>query len=141
MPPFDPYSVLGVGPFAGEHELKTAYRARSRLLHPDLHRDAGGNSPQAAHEAFSQLCAAYRVALSNLDSPTVRGALPGVTDVRTRPVATAVPAASPAPSQATFVARDGGGAWLDLVMLMGLAVLGWFLVSDWLPAFLAYSDR
>ena len=64
-----------------------------------------------------------------------------MTDVRTRPVATAVPAATPAPSPAPVVAREGGVAWLDLVMLMGLALLGWFLVSDWLPAFLAYSDR
>jgi hypothetical protein len=137
MTPFDPYSVLGVGPSAGEHELKTAYRARSRLLHPDFHRDAGGHSPQAAHEAFSQLCSAYRVALSNLESPTVRGALPGLTDVLERPVAPAVPAASPAPIEA----RDGAGAWPELVLLLGVAVLGWFFVTDWLPAFLAYSAR
>ena len=105
MTPFDPYSVLGVGASAGEHELKTAYRARSRLLHPDVHRDAGGQSPQAAHEAFSQLCAAYKLALTNLDSPTVQGAMPGVTDVLERPVAAAVPAPAVRPPRRPVRAR------------------------------------
>jgi hypothetical protein len=137
MPSFDPYSVLGVGASAGEHELKTAYRARSRLLHPDVHRDAGGRSPQAAQEAFSQLCDAYKLALTNLDSPTVRGAMPGVTDVLDRTVAPAAPSASPAPVDA----RGGAVVWPDLIMLIGVALLGWFLVTDWLPAFLEYSAR
>ena len=55
----DPYSVLGVAPSAAETEVKAAYRARSRLLHPDVHRDAQGRSPQAAHEALTHLCTAY----------------------------------------------------------------------------------
>ena len=74
MTPMDPYSVLGLAPSAGADEVKAAYRARSRLLHPDLHRDASGRSPQAAHEAFTQLCSAYQLALETSSRPARRSA-------------------------------------------------------------------
>ena len=36
---FDPYEVLGVGPSASLQEIRDAYRARSKVYHPDV----GGN--------------------------------------------------------------------------------------------------
>ena len=139
MTPFDPYSVLGVGPSAGEHELKTAYRARSRLLHPDFHRDAAGSAPQAAHEAFTQLCAAYRLALTNLDSAPVRGALARtLTEVLGSEVAPAVPSAPVA--SAAGPARSAPTGPTRCCWRASPCSAGW-LVTDWLPAFLAYSAQ
>jgi curved DNA-binding protein CbpA len=50
------YRVLGVSPQASEEELRVAYRARVRALHPDLH----GNT-EAAHLTFLELQAAYEL--------------------------------------------------------------------------------
>jgi hypothetical protein len=136
----DPYSVLGVAPTAREDEVKAAYRARSRLLHPDVHRDARGHSPQAAHEAFSQLCDAYRLALGGLeaatrrsetgpDKPDPRSRARGPEVGRRRPVAAGVGEGGPAPH-----------AGHEALTLAGLAVIGWLLVSDFVPALVQYSS-
>lgn len=45
---------LGVGPDAGEEELKSAYRALSKKVHPDKNKTEGST------EAFKKLSAAYR---------------------------------------------------------------------------------
>ena len=45
---------LGVGPSAGEEELKSAYRALSKKVHPDKNRAEGST------EAFQKLSVAYR---------------------------------------------------------------------------------
>lgn len=136
--PLDPYSVLGVAPSAAEAEVKAAYRARSRLLHPDVHRDAQGRSPQAAHDAFTQLCAAYELALGNLDR--TRSTLAAVD------TAPAAPAPRPASRVATVATASGppvqvaaGVDWRGPVLLVGLALLGLLFFADWLPALFAYS--
>ncbi len=51
----DLYAVLGVTPTAGEQEIKRAYRARARELHPDVSAAPG------AQTAFAALSAAYEV--------------------------------------------------------------------------------
>ena len=45
---------LGVGLDAGEEEVKSAYRALSKKVHPDKNRDEGST------EAFKKLSVAYR---------------------------------------------------------------------------------
>lgn len=55
------YEVLGVSRGVGEAELRQAYRALARRLHPDV----GGDS-----EAFLELRAAYRI----LSDPELRAA-------------------------------------------------------------------
>jgi hypothetical protein len=143
MTPMDPYSVLGVAPSAPPGEVKAAYRARSRLLHPDVHRDAQGQSPQAAHEAFSQLCQAYEMALGNLDRTrqaigTVEQTVATKTvAVKTRPPAPVVPVAAPA--GASPVTSLDGFDWRGALLLMGVALLALLFVADWLPALFAYS--
>ena len=150
MTPMDPYSVLGVAPSAGPDEVKAAYRARARLLHPDSHRDARGGSPQAAHDAFAQLCTAYQLALGNLDTarttlarvdeglgraPARPATARSTSDVRVRAAAVA-PAAAP---QGPAVAEQFD--WRGTFLLLGLAVLGWLFVAEWLPAVMEYSAR
>jgi hypothetical protein len=143
----DPYSVLGVAPTAREDEVRAAYRARSRLLHPDVHRDASGRSPQAAHEAFTQLCDAYRLALSGLDAATrvsgTRRPEPQPEPrprprprVRERRPETPARRQLPAPSGEGSLARDTGR---EVLTWGGLAVLGWLVVSDFVPALVQYA--
>lgn len=52
----DPYSVLGVARTASEDEIKSAYRAKVKALHPDLHP---GDELKA--EQFKQVSAAFEV--------------------------------------------------------------------------------
>jgi len=143
MTPMDPYSVLGVAPSAGADEVRSAYRARSRLLHPDVHRDAQGHSPQAAHEAFTQLCSAYELALGNLDRTRHTLATVGETVTRTAPAARPVRSAGPAvatPGGTVSAGALDGFDWRGTMLLVGLAILGLLFVTDWLPALLAYSS-
>jgi molecular chaperone DnaJ len=51
----DAYEVLGVGRDAGDQEIKKAFRALARRLHPDV------NSDQHAEENFKEAAAAYEV--------------------------------------------------------------------------------
>jgi hypothetical protein len=55
-----PRGILGVGPKATWAEIKTAYRTKSMLCHPDLCAQHG-MTVQAATEAFKKLTAAFTV--------------------------------------------------------------------------------
>ncbi|KCZ89578.1 MULTISPECIES: DnaJ C-terminal domain-containing protein [Hyphomonas] len=52
----DPYIVLGVPRSATEAEIKKAYRAKAKALHPDQHKD----DPKKADE-FKRVSAAYEI--------------------------------------------------------------------------------
>ncbi|HVL92232.1 MAG TPA: J domain-containing protein [Acidimicrobiales bacterium] len=55
----DPWAVLGVDRSATDEEIRTAYRARSMLLHPDLHQDRPAPVRREAARAMAQLTDAY----------------------------------------------------------------------------------
>ena len=55
----DPYAVLGLEPPATAGQVKAAYRARSMLLHPDLHGDRPAPVRREAERAMAQLTEAY----------------------------------------------------------------------------------
>ena len=57
------YTLLGVAPGATVAEVKAAYRERARQIHPDRFVD-DPRKARAAHEAFVELSAAFRVALA-----------------------------------------------------------------------------
>ena len=52
----DPYSVLGVPRSASEAEIKRAYRAKAKALHPDLHPN-----DQKKAEEFKRVSAAFDI--------------------------------------------------------------------------------
>lgn len=60
----DPYAVLGLSPPATADEVRAAYRARSMLLHPDLHQGRAEHVRLEAERAMAQLTAAYEAALA-----------------------------------------------------------------------------
>lgn len=55
----DCYTILGVTPAASAAEIKTAFRRKAKLLHPDT---ADGDSPDV--EAFQKLLSAYETLLT-----------------------------------------------------------------------------
>ncbi len=55
----DPYAVLGVDPWATDEEIRSAYRARSLLVHPDLHEGRPEQVRLEAKRAMRQLTEAY----------------------------------------------------------------------------------
>lgn len=57
----DPHAVLGVEPSAGDEEIRTAYRNRSMLLHPDLHEGRPERVRREAERAMTQLTEAYEI--------------------------------------------------------------------------------
>jgi curved DNA-binding protein CbpA len=59
----DPYAVLGVAPSASDDEVRAAYRARSMLLHPDLHQGRPEPVRLEAERAMVQLTEAYEAVL------------------------------------------------------------------------------
>ena len=63
------YRVLGVAPGATAAEIKTAYRERARVIHPDRFTDDPRRA-EAAHDAFVELSAAFRSALATTAAMT-----------------------------------------------------------------------
>ena len=55
----DPYAVLGLDTPATAEEVRAAYRARSMLLHPDLHEGRPAGVRREAERAMAQLTEAY----------------------------------------------------------------------------------
>ena len=80
----DPYHVLGVAPGASQDEIRTAYRAAARRLHPDR----AGHDPRAA-DHMAELNAAY-AALQQRKGQTPTFAEPA-DQSSTRPVAPVAP--------------------------------------------------
>ena len=62
----DPYAVLGLEPSATADQVRAAYRARSMLLHPDLHEGRPAHVRVEAQRAMAQLTEAYQ-ALAGAD--------------------------------------------------------------------------
>jgi len=60
----DPFAVLGIAPSASADEVRAAYRARSMLLHPDLHQGRPEHVRREADRAMTQLTEAYEAALA-----------------------------------------------------------------------------
>lgn len=102
----DAYEILGVDETVDERELRSAYRARARLVHPDVNPDSAGQ----LH--FAKLSAAYRL----LADPTKRSEIDAQRAQRTR-----FQAGRPAPEQRI---RRGGDVvvtldWDDHAPLIG----------------------
>ena len=73
----DPYAVLGVPPSASDDEVRTAYRSRSMLLHPDLHQGRPEPVRLEAERAMTQLTEAYEAVLAERRRrPRAAGAAP-----------------------------------------------------------------
>jgi len=51
----DPYQVLGVSPDASDDEIRRAYHARARHLHPDVVGEAGLDDMRELNQAWSVL--------------------------------------------------------------------------------------
>jgi hypothetical protein len=58
------FELLGVPPGATAEEIKAAYRARVRALHPDVHTQSDGTIPPGTTDAFLELTEARRRALA-----------------------------------------------------------------------------
>ena len=69
----DPYAVLGLEPPATADQVRAAYRARSMLLHPDLHEGRPARVRLEAERAMAQLTEAYET-LTAADPPPGPGA-------------------------------------------------------------------
>jgi hypothetical protein len=69
----DPFAVLGVSPSASVEEIRAAYRARSMLLHPDLHQGRSEHVRREADRAMTQLTDAYEAALARRKRPGASG--------------------------------------------------------------------
>ena len=94
------YTVLGVAPGATVAEIKTAYRDRARVIHPDRFADDPQRA-QAAHDAFVELNTAFRSALAAAAPATQRmpAHAPGApVPTQRRSVPPHKPAPRPAPS-------------------------------------------
>ena len=63
----DPYAVLGLDPPATADEVRAAYRARSMLLHPDLHEGRPARVRVEAQRAMAQLTEAYEALVGAAD--------------------------------------------------------------------------
>jgi curved DNA-binding protein CbpA len=51
----DPYQVLGVSPDAGDDEIRKAYHARARRLHPDVVGESGLDEMRHLNQAWAVL--------------------------------------------------------------------------------------
>jgi hypothetical protein len=59
-------AVLGLSTVPSLSEVKTAFRVRAALLHPDVHQGAGIHRMNAATAAMQQLNDAYHLVLESL---------------------------------------------------------------------------
>jgi hypothetical protein len=76
-------AVLGLSTAPSLREVKTAFRVRAALLHPDVHQSAGAHRLNAAIVAMQQLNDAYRLVLESL---VARGPRRPRTQQRTDPI-------------------------------------------------------
>jgi curved DNA-binding protein CbpA len=51
----NPYSVLGIGPQASEQEIRSAYRALAKKLHPDIGAGSSEEKFRAIQDAYEVL--------------------------------------------------------------------------------------
>lgn len=65
----DAFAVLGLSPSASDEEVRTAYRSRSMLLHPDLHQGRPDRVRLEAERAMTQLTTAYETVLAQRAGP------------------------------------------------------------------------
>ena len=68
----DPYAVLGIDPTATPDQIRAAYRARSMLLHPDLHEGRPDRVRLEAERAMAQLSEAYEALTGGDDAARER---------------------------------------------------------------------
>lgn len=124
----DPYPVLGLTPPVTPDEVRAAYRARSMLLHPDLHQGRPEPVRREAERAMVQLTAAYEAALAlagRPGGPTRRGSPGGKGGVPTSGDGTAayrlgrLAARSRLARQAGAAGQQDGGAAYRLGWLVG----------------------
>lgn len=78
MPARDAYAVLGVKPTASDEEIRRAYRALARSLHPDANPDP------SAQSRFAEAAEAYQ----HVGTPEARRAYDRTRRARARPVGT-----------------------------------------------------
>jgi DnaJ-domain-containing protein 1 len=63
----DAYEVLEVSPTASDSEIKKAFRAKSRTLHPDLYK---GNDRDKAEAEFNQVRYNSRFSMASIYNST-----------------------------------------------------------------------
>jgi hypothetical protein len=108
------YERLGVGPGATPQELRQAFRAISKSVHPDT----AGLPPQQAEEAFRQLQQAYRV-LADPESRAAYDRRLGQAEAApiTVPAPRRPPPAMAEPRPASVRRSLSGGEWFALLLL------------------------
>jgi curved DNA-binding protein CbpA len=76
----DPYTILGVSPGASDDEVRKAYHARARHLHPDVVGESGLDEMRALNEAWAVLKDPQKRAAHDSAKGHSRGGAAGATD-------------------------------------------------------------
>ncbi len=96
----DAYDILGVDDDVDDKQLRSAYRARARVMHPDVNADPGGQL------RFAELANAYRL----LTDPTTRSQIDAMRARRSRfESGRPAPAARTRPGTDVVTTLDGTG--------------------------------